>query len=107
MYIQHETNDSYIVYFCIAIIVLAFMSIPVLTLISKRNDEVLKFEFELIKLCHEYNMRHIDDITLDPNENAFTWCNDELPSYTAKVFSFKKLTLENYIPPEKLKKLMN
>lgn len=105
MLVIQSVPETTVKSFLLVVMIILMLSLPLLFYLKRRNDKVLKFELELIQLCYEYNMRHVDEIIQDSNNNAYNWCYDILPSYRQKVFSFKKLTLKSYLTPEQYNRL--
>lgn len=106
MLVIHSIPETSVhLYTFVVMIILVILLLPLLFYLQYRNDKVLKFELELIKLCYDYNLKHLDEIIQNPSNNAYFWCYDSLPSYNRKVFSFKKLTLKSYLTPEQYNRL--
>lgn len=67
-----------------------------------RNDKVYEFKGMIIKMAHDYNMRHITE--RGKVKNAHDWFTDK-HSYEALLRSWKPLTLETWYTEEELTKI--
>lgn len=68
-----------------------------------RNNKVLEFSYEIIELCHQYNLRRINEDVFE-YESAYRWFLDKY-SYDQLLYSFMPLKLENWYTKEEIDKL--
>ena len=52
----------------------------------------------LIDMCYEWSIKN--------KQNAFEWCYDRLPSYGRMIYSFRPLTIEEWVPLDQLEVLL-
>lgn len=91
------------VYLIIAI--LCIVGIIICLWLLKRNNKVYSFRCEITHLCHKYNIRMIDERTYDSSNTAYDRFLEKY-TYEDMLFSFKKLTLENWFTEEEIKELV-
>lgn len=80
---------------CIVPIVLFYLMI--------RNHMVATFRYAIINLSYVWS---VNSKLHTPNEWAFYWFYEKLPSHEKMMFSFKKLKLKNWATQEQLDKLL-
>lgn len=69
-------------------------------LVAFRKHKVVKFRIHLINLCYQK-----DNINNSLKPNLWTDLEKKIPSQDKMIFSFKKLTLENWLTLEDIKKI--
>lgn len=69
-----------------------------------RNIEVAKLRMKLNELCFEYCLRHAHE---EAFESPYRWFYDKLPTYGQMLWSFKRLTIDQWAPREDIKKLFS
>lgn len=75
--------------------------IPVLLLfVLIRNEKVYKFRMKVNDMQFNYNVWQIE------KEHKYLNPMGALPDYGRMLYSFKKLTLENYLPASMIEELM-
>ena len=91
------------IYLAFLLCVVGLSNLALLIFVTIRNVKLFQIKLYLINVCNLY----------DKNQKVFTGIWQEvrksLPSDNSFVFSFKKITVENYLTPEfydKLKKYM-
>jgi purine-cytosine permease-like protein len=66
---------------------------------KKRIYKVYQFRIRVIDICCDYNK------STGYTDNSLQWLYSDGPSFKDMVFSFKKLTLDNWYEEEKLKRI--
>jgi hypothetical protein len=92
--------DSAVVSLFILFLVYAFF-------LNKRNNEISDFLEEVNKLCFEANIKQINAGIFLENPsflNAWSFCQEQLPSYELLLFSCKKLKIELFLTEDMQKK---
>lgn len=74
------------------------MVISLMTFVFFRTKGIARLNNEIINLVIDYSKRHTDYKGLPTIEELFV-------PISKKIFSFKKLTLENWVSAESIKKL--
>ncbi|MBC7509788.1 MAG: hypothetical protein H7320_13730 [Ferruginibacter sp.] len=85
----------------------ASLTIIIGWLLVIRSDDVCDFRKSIIDLCEAYDARHIHDLWVGEIKSSITTIYDLLPSHIYMLFTFRKLTLENWLTPHELRMLMN
>jgi hypothetical protein len=88
-------NTFSILVICLSIFL--FFSIAILI----RNEQVLRFRLNLIELHFNWVSKN------DFDGEYVTEFMKRIPSYNKMLYSFKKLTLENWLSTEDINKLTN
>jgi len=69
-------------------------------IVIHRKHKVVEFRIYLINLCYQK-----DKMNNSLNPNLWNDLQKKIPSQDKMIFSFKKLTLENWLTPEDIKKI--
>jgi len=72
----------------------------------KRNSKVADFRLKILNNCHQLFLDQLNSGIFNTSSNIWE-IYDSLPSYKQMLYSFKKLTLENYLTKEQIKILSN
>lgn len=72
----------------------------------KRSDNVAELRRKILELCAKYNEAKIRAVGLKYT-SAYDWCYVLIPTFSEMLYSFKKLSVENYIPHNQLEELLS
>jgi hypothetical protein len=75
--------------------------------LSKRLKQATALRSKIIKICHEYNTRHLVDVMANPKHDAYKWCYETLPDLDKMVWSFKPIKLSTWLDEEMLDELFD
>ena len=93
---------------CIALgvigLIVCFINLAIIDKRQKRIEEVSKFLHMLGDMAHDYNVRHIEQLTLDKVGEVYEWFADKY-TFQQLLYSSRPLTLEEWYTEEELKRI--
>ena len=93
---------------CVALgvigLIIYFINLVILDKRQKRVEEVSKFFHMLGDMAYDYNMRHIEQLTLDKIGEVYKWFADKY-TFRQLLYSSRPLTLEEWYTKEELEKI--
>ena len=85
-------------------IVVSFIGLYKCDKTLRRNNEVAKFKHMLGDMAHDYNIRHIKELTLEDVPKVWDWFANKW-TYDELLYSSKPLILEEWFTPEEIEKI--
>lgn len=97
------------------LVLLSISCIAFYTYIVVRSRDIQEFWHRVYGLCHDYNLREIDKLREFTHRKIgyydayliYNLVKERVPHQLVILFSFKKVTFENYLPPDLYQVLIN